>query len=151
MEKENNDTTNRQISITKLLDAPVDVVWEAWTKPEHIAHWWGPTGFTNTIHTMEVVAGGEWRLTMHGTDGKRYPNKSEFVAIVPYEKIVFQHFNPHYLATVLFEPKEKETLLQWTMLFETIELFETVVKLFKADEGLVQNVEKLETYLQQVV
>ncbi len=62
---------------------------------------------------------------------------------------MFQHFNPNYIATIVFESKEKETSMEWTMLFETTELFETVVKVFKADEGLDQNAEKLENYLKQ--
>ena len=151
MKKANNNTANREMHITRMLNAPIDLVWEVWTNPEHIANWWGPSGYTNTIHKMEVIAGGEWRLTMHGPDGKDYPNKSMFIEIVPLKKIVFQHFNPNYIATIIFEPKEKETLLEWAMLFETIELFETVIKVFKADEGLHQNVEKLENYLKQKI
>ncbi len=151
MEKENNDTANRELCITRMLSAPIDLVWEVWTKPEHIQHWWGPGGFTSTIHKMDVMPGGEWRLTMHGPDGKNYPNKSVFIEIVPFKKIVFQHFNPNYIATIVFEPKEKETLVDWTVLFETTELFETVVKVFKADEGLNQNAEKLENYLKQKI
>ncbi len=147
MEQEHKGTASRSIQVTKRLSAPIDLVWKAWTNPEHIAKWWGPDGFTNTIHKMEVMADGEWRLTMHGPDGKNYPNKSIFMEIVPLEKIVFQHFNPNYTATVIFESEEKETLIEWTMVFETPELFETVVKVFKADEGLNQNVEKLENYL----
>lgn len=151
MEKTNNDTANRALRITRMLSAPIDLVWEVWTNPEYIANWWGPNGFTNTIHTMDVREGGEWRLTMHGPDGKNYPNKSVFVEIVQGKKIVFQHFNPNYIATIIFTPKEKETLMEWTGLFETTELFETVVKVFKADEGLNQNVEKFENYLKQKI
>lgn len=145
-----NNTENRELRITRILNAPVEKIWEVWTDPEHIARWWGPNGFTNTIHTMDVQPGGEWRLTMHGPDGKRYPNKSEFTEIVPLQKIVFRHFNPNYFATVIFEPNGKETLLEWITVFETVELFETVVKVFKADEGILQNVEKLESYLAQI-
>lgn len=149
MENQNTETANREISITKMLNAPVELVWEAWTKPDQIAKWWGPAGFTNTIHKMDVAAGGEWRLTMHGPDGKNYINKSEFIEIDPLKKIVFQHYNPNYLAAIVFEPKGKDTLMEWTAQFETAELFETVVKVFKADEGFKQNVEKLENYLNQ--
>ena len=105
MKKANNNTANREMHITRMLNAPIDLVWEVWTNPEHIANWWGPSGYTNTIHKMEVIAGGEWRLTMHGPDGKDYPNKSMFIEIVPLKKIVFQHFNPNYIATIIFEPK----------------------------------------------
>src|SRR6186713_3371072 len=113
MEKVNNDTANREMRITKMLHAPIDVVWQVWTNPEHIANWWGPDGFTNTIHKMEVTPGGEWRLTMHGPDGKNYLNRSAFKEIVENKKIVFQHFNPDYLASIIFEPNGKETLMDW--------------------------------------
>jgi uncharacterized protein YndB with AHSA1/START domain len=143
-----NDTADRSIGVSRLLNAPVEVVWMAWTQPEAIAQWWGPEGFSNTIHSMNLEPGGEWRLTMHGPDGKNYANRSEFMEIEPLQKIVFQHFNPHYLSTIIFEAQETRTLLNWTMLFESTALFETVVKVFKADEGLSQNVSKLEKYLQ---
>lgn len=149
MENGNNDIASRSLCVTKILSAPGDLVWKVWTDPDEIVNWWGPEGFTNTIHKMDLVAEGEWRLTMHGPDGKNYPNRSTFIEIVPHKKIVFQHFNPNYEAAITFEPKEKETLMQWTMLFETVEMYETVVKVFKADEGLKQNVEKLEYYLKQ--
>ncbi|MGI8583260.1 MAG: SRPBCC domain-containing protein [Chitinophagaceae bacterium] len=80
---------------------------------------------------------------------EKLPNKSIFVEIVQRKKIVFQHFNPNYIATIVFAPKEKETLVEWTVLFETTELFETVVKVFKADEGLKQNVEKLAAHIEK--
>ncbi|MBC7829615.1 MAG: SRPBCC domain-containing protein [Chitinophagaceae bacterium] len=147
VETANDHVSSRELRIAKMLNAPAELVWEVWTNPDHIANWWGPYGFTNTIHTIAVIAGGEWRLTMHGPDGKTYTNKSVFVEIVPSKKIVFQHFNPNYLATIVFEPDGKETLMEWTMQFETTELFETVVKVFKADEGLKQNVEKLTSYI----
>ena len=110
-------------------------------------NWWGPNGFTNTIHKMDFIEGGEWNLTMHGPDGTNYPNKSVFKEIIPLKKIVMEHFHPNFITTVEFEDKINKTVLQWQMLFETVELFEAVVKAHKADEGLQQNVEKLETYL----
>ncbi|MDB5211361.1 MAG: polyketide cyclase [Sediminibacterium sp.] len=148
MKTETNNDHGKELCITKMLDAPIELVWEVWTNPVHIANWWAPNGFTNTIHTMNLTAGGEWRLTIHGPDGKNYPNKSIFIEIVPHRKIVFQHSNPNYLATIVFEPGEKKTFMEWTMEFETTELFDTVVKVFKADEGLKQNVEKLNAYLE---
>ncbi len=139
------------VRIKTTLSAPIELVWLVWTDAAHIAKWWGPAGFTNTIHQMDIQANGEWRLTMHGPDGKNYPNKSIFLEVVPQQKIGFRHYNPDYLATVIFEVKEKETVLDWTVDFETPELYETVVKVFKADEGLQQNVEKLKNYLTQIL
>ncbi len=138
---------NRELRISKMLNAPVDLVWEAWTNPEQLGSWWAPAGFTTTIHKMEVKEGQEWLMTLHGPDGKNYPNKSIFREIIPLKKIVYHHFYPEFLATAVFEPKGHETSLEWTLLFETTELFDVVVKTFKADEGLKQNVEKLENFL----
>lgn len=149
MNPTNNLLGPRTFGIIKLLPAPIHKVWEAWSLPDRVAQWWGPTGFTTTIHIMDFRANGEWKSTMHGPDGKNYPNKSRFLEIVPSRKIVFQHFNPDYLATVRFGAKGNETLMEWTNTFRTAELYETVIKVFKADKGLEQNVEKLALYLEQ--
>ena len=151
MEEAKNDTANRELRITRMLKAPVDLVWEVWTNPEHVAKWWGPNGFTNSIHAMDLKAGGEWRLTMHGPDGTNYPNRSIFREIVPYKKIMFEHFNPQFVTTVLFESNAAETPMDWSMLFDTAEMYEIVVKAHKADEGQKQNAEKLEKYLSELV
>jgi PhnB protein len=98
---------------------------------------------------MDVQPGGEWNLTMHGPDGTDYKNKSIFKEVVPFKKLVYEHVSaPKFLATIDFEAQGEKTLLNWHMLFETKEQFIQVVKTFKADEGLRQNVEKLQHYLQ---
>ena len=151
MQNEKSDTTDRELLITRLLHAPVEVVWEVWTNPEHIINWWGPDGFTNTISKMEVQPGGEWDLVMHGPDGTDYKNKSVFKEIILNKKIVYQHMTaPKFLSTITFESRGNDTFLQWHMLFETKEEFIRTVKTFKADEGLKQNAEKLAAYLQQL-
>jgi len=143
-------TASRELKIARTFKAPIELVWEVWTDPEHIVNWWGPNGFTNTIHKMNVQEGGEWELTMHGPDGRNYPNRSIYKEVVPMKKIVFQHFNPNFITTVLFEARGKETFMDWTMEFETAELRDIVVKAHKADEGMKQNVEKLERYLSNI-
>jgi len=147
MENKSN-THDREISISRKLNAPVELVWEVWTKPEHIANWWGPNGFTNTITKMEVNPGGEWDLVMHGPDGTDYENKSIFKEVVPFKKIVYEHVSaPKFVSTITFEEQGDQTTINWHMLFETAEEFIQVVKTFKADEGLKQNIEKLDKYL----
>lgn len=142
------DTSDRELRITRLLDAPVDLVWEVWTKPEHLAQWWGPNGFTNTISRMEVRPEGEWDMVMHGPDGTDYKNKSVFKEVVEHRRLVFEHVTgPKFTATVSFEERGGQTFLTWQMLFETAEEFIRTVRTFKADEGLKQNVEKLSMYL----
>ena len=144
------DTADRELIITRTLNAPVDLVWKVWTNAEHIKNWWGPNGFTNTIHKMEVKTGGEWDFVMHGPDGTDYKNKSIFREIVKNERIVYEHISgPHFMATVTFSPEGNKTFIKWHMLFDSAEQFEQVVKTFKADQGLKQNIEKLEKYLQE--
>ena len=143
-------TQDRELRITKIFRAPVELMWAAWSKPEHVAQWWGPNGFTTTIHQMDFREGGEWKLTMLGPDGKNYPNRSVFKEIIPLKKIVFEHDNPHFITTVLFESRGEETHINWTMLFDTADLKEIVIKAHRADEGLKQNIEKLSAYLAEM-
>jgi uncharacterized protein YndB with AHSA1/START domain len=148
MENKKNDTGDRELYLTRTLDAPVELVWEMWTDPEHISNWWGPDGFTNTITVMDMRAGGEWNLVMHGPDGTDYKNKSIFKEIIKHKKIVYDHVSyPNFTATIEFEEQGDRTLIKWHMLFESAAQFLQVVKTFKADEGLKQNLAKLEAYL----
>ncbi|MFN8256223.1 MAG: SRPBCC family protein [Bacteroidales bacterium] len=147
MEKTKITIGEKDMCIEEVLNAPLDLVWKAWSHPEHIALWWGPNGFTNTIHKMDLKPGGDWLLTMHGPDGKDYPNKSTFVEVVPKQKIVYRHYNPNFTATIVFEALENKTRIKWSSVFETKKMFENVVIAFKADEGMKQNVEKLGKFL----
>jgi uncharacterized protein YndB with AHSA1/START domain len=148
MENNQSNTADRELRLSRTLEAPVDIVWEAWTKPEHLANWWGPDGFTNTITEMDVTPGGEFNLVMHGPDGTDYKNKSVFTEVIPFKKIAYEHVStPKFLATVTFEEQGEQTLINWHMLFESAEQFIQVVKTFKADEGLKQNVAKMNAYV----
>jgi uncharacterized glyoxalase superfamily protein PhnB/uncharacterized protein YndB with AHSA1/START domain len=148
MQNEKNSTADREIRLSRVLDAPIDLVWEVWTDPEHLKNWWGPAGFTNTIGKMEVKPEGEWDLVMHGRDGVDYKNKSVFKEVVKHKKLVYDHVSgPRFLATIEFEKRGGKTHISWHMLFETKEQFIQTVKTFKADEGLKQNIERLNEYL----
>jgi uncharacterized protein YndB with AHSA1/START domain/pimeloyl-ACP methyl ester carboxylesterase len=148
MENKKNDTSDRELRIWRVLDAPVELVWEVWTNPEHIAQWWGPNGFTNTIELMEVKPEGEWKLVMHGPDGTDYKNRSVFREVVPLKRIVYEHISsPKFVSKVEFEAQGERTLIRWHMLFETTDQLVQVVKTFKADVGLKQNIEKLGQYI----
>jgi len=147
---EKNNTADRELVITRLLNAPIDLVWEVCTNPEHIINWWGPNGFSNTIHSMDLKVGGEWDLTMHGPDGTDYKNKSVFREIIKNKKLVYENISgPNFMATIEFESQGEKTFLKWHMLFNSREEFIQVVKTFKADEGMKQNVDKLTHYLEK--
>ena len=148
MANNKGSTADREIIISRKLNAPVELVWEVWTKPEHIANWWGPDGFTNTITMMNVIPGGAWDLVMHSPDGTDYKNKSIFKEVILHNKIVYELVSgPRFLATIDFEEQGEQTLITWRMLFETAEELIHTVKTFKADEGLKQNIGKLNVYL----
>ncbi len=83
--------SDREIVISRVFDAPRELVWKAWTDPKHVANWWGPKGFSTTIDVMDVRPGGQWVQTMHGPDGTNYPNKSIFKEVVENERIVYSH------------------------------------------------------------
>jgi len=143
-----NSTADRELRISKLLSAPIELVWEVWTDPEHIKNWWGPDGFTNTISKMDFRVDGEWDLVMHGPDGTDYKNKNIFKEIVQYKKIAYEHVTgPKFLATITFETQGKKTKVDWHMLFETREEFIQTVKTFGADEGLKQTAARMVDYV----
>ena len=79
---------DREIVITRIFDAPRELVFKVWTEPQHIAQWWGPQGFTTRVTEMDFRVGGKWRYVMMGPDGTEYPIKGVFREIVPLERIV---------------------------------------------------------------
>ena len=54
----------KELTITRVLNAPIELVWKVWTEPDHIKNWWGPNGFTNTIFEMDIRPGGNWDFIM---------------------------------------------------------------------------------------
>ena len=149
MQKEKNETaTDRELSISRVVNAPRDLVWKVWTSADHIKHWWGPSGFTNTIFKMEVTPGGEWEFIMHGPDGTDYKNKHIYKEVIKPEKLVLEHVTgPRFLMTVTFQDRGKQTLVSIHSIFESAEQLKEVIKVFKADIGMKQNVDRMENYV----
>src|SRR2546426_6169783 len=85
-------SADREIITTRVLDAPRELVWKAWTDPKHVAEWWGPNGFTNTIQEMDVRPDGVWRFIMHGPDGVDHKNEIIFIEVVELERLVYDQF-----------------------------------------------------------
>ena len=143
------------IVVTRLVDAPRELVWQAWTEPQHIAQWWGPNGFTNTIHAMEVKPGGVWRFIMHGPDGTDWPNKIVYREVVRPERLVYDHSgeganDPHrFHVTVTFTDKNGMTEIVMVSLFPSLEARNAVLK-FGALEGGGQTLDRLAAYLSTI-
>lgn len=115
------------ISITRLYDAPLAAVWEAWTLPEEVAQWWGPRGFTLTTHSRDVRTGGHWHYTMHGPDGTDYENTTQYLDVLPMQRMVYDHGGhkdrpPLFRVTVLFTERDGRTQLDMSMAFATPEV-----------------------------
>ena len=138
MVAKNTDTTptsDREIVTTRLIDAPRELVFDAWTAPEHVSCWWGPNGFTLTIHEMDVRPGGAWRFIMHGPDGADYMNEIVFVEIARPERIVYDHVSvPRFRQTATFEDEGGKTRLTMRGLFETAQDYKLAVETFGAIE-----------------
>ncbi len=83
--KNENDRT---VTIERTYDAPIDLVWEAWTNPEHIANWWGPKGMNTRILEHNFEDGGSWKYAMTMPDGNDFISEGTYVEITPKTKII---------------------------------------------------------------
>lgn len=79
------------IVVTRTIDAPRELVWLAFTDPVHAGKWWGPNGFTTTTTRMDVRPGGAWEFTMHGPDGRDWPNKITYREVEKPKRLVYVH------------------------------------------------------------
>ncbi|MCE5172528.1 SRPBCC family protein [Paenibacillus profundus] len=137
-----------ELVTTRVINASPALVYEAWTKPEHLAQWWGPNGFTNTFHEFDLRPGGIWEFVMHGPNGVEYPNKNEFVEIRP-ERIVLRHVcEPHFQLTATFEYLGGTTRLTLRQLFEDEAVFNAIKKI--ASSHTEENLDRLEAHLQKM-
>ena len=152
-----SDSSDREILVTRLFDAPRELVFEAWTNLKHIPHWWGPKGFATTVHEMDVRPGGVWRLTMRGPDGRDYKNRIVFVEVAKPERLVYKH-EPEpgsepvsFQTTVTFVEREGQTEVTVRMLFPSPQARDHVVKTYGAIEGLNQTLGRLADHLEDMV
>ncbi|TDH23513.1 ATPase [Segetibacter sp. 3557_3] len=98
MTAKSTSTTGFEIVSTRLVDAPREMVYTAWTSPKHLKKWWGPAGFTNTFNEFDLRPGGRWRFIMHGPDKGNYPNECVFIqveqpALIAWERLTKPLFN----------------------------------------------------------
>src|SRR4026208_2071738 len=84
-------TADREIVISRVISAPREVVFEAFTEVRHLSRWWGPEGFSTTTRAFEFRVGGEWDFVMHGPDGTDYQEWISYTEIAPPERIALLH------------------------------------------------------------
>jgi len=146
-------TDTPDLVISRVFDAPRELVFKAWTEPAMLLRWWGPRGFTNTFHEIDVRPGGTWRFIMHGPDGVDYPNLIVFDEVIRPERLVYTHGSGvegdpgTFNVTATFEEQGDKTLLTLRMLFPTIEERDRVVNEHGALEGARQTLERLAEHL----
>jgi uncharacterized protein YndB with AHSA1/START domain len=83
----------RELTLTRVFDAPRELVFRMWTDPVHLAQWWGPKGFTAPVCEVDARPGGALRIHMRAPDGEIYQMKGEFREVVPPEKLVFTNIS----------------------------------------------------------
>jgi uncharacterized protein YndB with AHSA1/START domain len=145
-------TADREIVIERTVNAPRELVWRAWTEADQIAKWWGPNGFTTTIHAMDVRVGGAWRFIMHGPDGTDYPNKIVYREIVKPERLVYDHGEDNdarsssFRSTVTFVAQGRKTKVTMRALFASAEARAATLK-YGAIEGGEQTLARLDQHV----
>jgi uncharacterized protein YndB with AHSA1/START domain len=158
MTKNNVETIIQENKVTykRYYHAPIELVFGAWSSPEHLQEWWGPDGFTVTTKSMNFSSGGIWDFIMHGPDGRDYQNKIQFTEIKKPHLIHYKQLGHgedvktvHFQSRITFEEAGKGTNLTMEQVFPSIEELERVAKNFGAIEGGKQHLGNLDKYLRK--
>jgi uncharacterized protein YndB with AHSA1/START domain len=150
-------TADRELVYVRIYDAPRELVFDAWTNPKHLPKWWGPNGFTLTIRSIDVRAGGVWRFVMHGPDGRDYENRITYEEIVRPERLVYSHGGGEdvepvqFQTTVTFEDHGGKTKLTMRAVFPTAAERDRVAKEYGAIEGAHQHLGRLAEHLKTMI
>jgi uncharacterized protein YndB with AHSA1/START domain len=149
-------TADREIVISRVIDAPPELVFEAFTEVRHLSQWWGPEGFTTTTRAFEFRVGGEWVFVMHGSDGTDYQEWISWTEIAPPERIALLHGefrgDPNAFASVItFTPEGAATRIEMRTLFPTKALRDEAVEKYHAIEGGEQTLGNLAAYVAGII
>ncbi len=129
-----------ELQIIRVYDAPIKLVWDAWTDVDKKSNWWGPRGFTITTKSVDFKIGGKWIYTMHGPDGVDYPNITTYHEIIPFKKLVYDHGGNEerqklFTVTVTFSEELNHTIMNMIMSFDTKEIARDMEKFIKDAGG----------------
>ena len=140
------------IITTRLIAAPRELIWKALTTPEHLQHFWGPDGFTNTYKRFDLRVDGQALFTMHGPDGTDYPNRFVFLTVDPPHLLRFDHdnggegeLNHKFVGELELTDEGGKTRVELRLIEASIEARDGVAK-FAVDGGL-QNLDRLAAYV----
>ncbi len=146
------EVADREIVISRVIDAPPELVFEAFTEVRHLSQWWGPNGFTTTTRSLEFRVGGEWDFVMHGPDGTDYSEWIRWTEIVPAQRIAMLHGesrdDPNAFESVLtFERDGAATRIEMRTVFPTPAMRQEAVEKYHAVEGGQQTLGNLAAYV----
>lgn len=156
MEKYNVKTIveDNKLIFKRYFDSPKELVFEAWSSPEHLGKWWGPDGFTLTTHSMDFSNGGTWDFTMHGPDGRNYKNKIQFIEINKPHSIVYKQLGEEedaegvrFQTKVFFKEVRGGINLVIEMEFPSKKELERVERKYRSIEGAEQHIKRLGEYV----
>jgi uncharacterized protein YndB with AHSA1/START domain len=149
-------TADREIVISRVISAPRELVFEAFTEARHLSRWWGPEGFTTTTRAFEFRVGGEWDFVMHGPDGTDYQEWISWTEITPPERIALVHGESRgdsnaFASVLTFAAEAAATRIEMRTVFPTKELRDEAVKKYHAVEGGEQTLSHLADYVTEIV
>jgi uncharacterized protein YndB with AHSA1/START domain len=133
-----------EIFSSRILNYPLEIVYNTFANPNHLKNWWGPEGFTNSFHEFDLRPGGNWRLTMHGPDKGNYENSSVFETVMPNKLVSWKRKSqPLFNMEIAFEKlEENKTQISFRMIFETVEECDKIRKF--AEPKNEENFDRLE-------
>jgi uncharacterized protein YndB with AHSA1/START domain len=147
--------SGREVAFSRLIAAPVALVWDIWSEVRHLHEWFGPAGFTTTTQEFAFAPGGVWRFTMHGPDGTDYPNRIVFRTIEPKTRIVYANSwdRPdaplEFTVVVTFAAEGGGTRLILHMTFANDAAMQTAVERYGVLRGGTETFERIAGYLER--
>lgn len=143
-------TPDCEIRSSRIVNYSVELVFTAWTNPNHLKNWWGPKGFTNTFKEFDLRPGGKWSFVMHGPDKGNYVNECEFVLIEKPKLIVWKRISkPLFNVVAEFEEiASNQTKIIFRMVFDTADECNKI-KPFAIEKN-EENFDKLEMELMKM-
>ena len=144
-----SDEADNEITSSRVFNASRERLYAAFADPAQVAVWWGPAGFTNTIHDFDLRPGGKWLFTMHGPDGKTYEQDKTFEEVIPGRKVSFRHHAPVHgfrMEQTYSDEPGGASRLDWRMRFDAPGELEKIRDFI--DKANEENFDRLQSHLQ---
>jgi uncharacterized protein YndB with AHSA1/START domain len=142
--------SDREIVMTRDFDAPRELVFQAWTNPEHVPHWFGPRGTTVPLCEIDLRPGGAWRYVLHSPDGSEMGMGGVYQEISPPERLVttesFDDYPGESLNRFVLTEEDGKTTLTVTVLYESKEIRDAVIE-SGMQSGAAETFDRLAEYL----